>query len=107
MRSIAECTFETCPVAASPYGYPPSTAADALFFVIHIGALFACLLYTFYLADPNRRWLEFSIPVSIACLFEAIGYAVRLGSATDPWNVALYATSTSFILVAPAFVSAG
>ncbi|KAI1779794.1 RTA1 like protein-domain-containing protein [Hypoxylon cercidicola] len=107
MRSIADCNFDTCPVAASPYGYPPSTAADVIFFLIHIGSLLACLLYSFYLADPNRRWLEFSIPVSVACLFEAIGYAVRLGSASDPWNVALYAASTSFILVAPAFVSAG
>ncbi|KAI0175888.1 RTA1 like protein-domain-containing protein [Hypoxylon sp. FL1284] len=107
MRSIADCTFDTCPVAASPYGYPPSTAADALFFVIHIGSLLACLLYTFYLAEPNKRWLKFSIPVSIACILEAIGYAVRLGSASDPWNVALYATSISFIFVAPACISTG
>ncbi|KAI1766175.1 RTA1 like protein-domain-containing protein [Hypoxylon sp. FL1150] len=107
MGSIAECTFDTCPVAASPYGYPPSTIADAIFFIIHIGSLLACLLYSYYLTDSNKRWLNFSIPVSIACLFEAIGYAVRLGSVSDPWNVALYATSTSFLLVAPALVSAG
>ncbi|KAI0378835.1 RTA1 like protein-domain-containing protein [Hypomontagnella monticulosa] len=106
MGSIASCTFETCSVATSPYGYPPSAAADAIFFIIHIGSLMACLLYSFYLADDNR-WFEFTIPVSIACFFESIGYAVRLGSSSDPWNVALYATSMSFIFVAPAFVSAG
>ncbi|KAI1381715.1 RTA1 like protein-domain-containing protein [Hypoxylon crocopeplum] len=106
MQSIASCTFDTCPVAASPYGYPPSSAADAIFLIIHTGSLVACLLYTFYLADTNR-WLEFTVPVSVACLFEMAGYAVRLGSASDPWNVALYATSTAFIIVAPAFVSAG
>ncbi|KAL7628866.1 hypothetical protein AAE478_000381 [Parahypoxylon ruwenzoriense] len=102
MKSIAPCNFDTCPVAASPYGYPPSSAAGALFLIIYIGALIACLIYTF----NTKKWLEFSIPVSIACLFEIIGYGVRLGSTPDPWNVTLYATSTAFIIVAPAFVSA-
>ncbi|KAI2467217.1 RTA1 like protein-domain-containing protein [Annulohypoxylon bovei var. microspora] len=105
MRSIASCNFDTCPVAASPYGYPPSAAAEVLFLLIHVGSIIACFLYTFYVADTNR-WLQFSIPVSITCLFESIGYAVRLGSSINPWNVGLYAGSTSFIIVAPAFVSA-
>ncbi|KAI2618887.1 RTA1 like protein-domain-containing protein [Hypoxylon sp. NC1633] len=106
MDSIAACTFASCPVSASPYGYPPSSAADAIFLIIHTGSLIACLLYTCYLADA-KRWLEFSIPVSIASLFEIIGHGIRLGSAPDPWNVRLYAASTAFIIVAPAFVSAG
>ncbi|KAI0890420.1 RTA1 like protein-domain-containing protein [Annulohypoxylon maeteangense] len=105
MRSIASCNFETCPVAASPYGYPPSAAAEVIFLFIHIGSILACLLYTFYIAERNK-WLEFSIPVSIASLFEAIGYAVRLGSSIDPWDVGFYAGSTAFLLVAPAFISA-
>ncbi|OTA69396.1 hypothetical protein K449DRAFT_428844 [Hypoxylon sp. EC38] len=105
MPSIASCNFDTCPVAASPYGYPPSSAAEAIFLIIYIGSLIACLLYSFFIADTNR-WLEFSIPISIACFFEGIGYSVRLGSSFDPWNVALYATSTAFIIVAPVFVSA-
>ncbi|KAI1394132.1 RTA1 like protein-domain-containing protein [Hypoxylon trugodes] len=106
MRSIASCDFDTCPVAASPYGYPPSPAAEAIFLTIHIGALLACQLYTFYIADRNR-WLEFSVPISIACLLESIGYAIRIGSSVDPWNVVLYATSTAFIIVAPAFIATG
>ncbi|KAI1461980.1 RTA1 like protein-domain-containing protein [Annulohypoxylon moriforme] len=105
MKSIASCNFETCPVAASPYGYPPSAAAEVIFLLIHIGSILACMLYTFFVADRNK-WLEFSIPVSIASLFEAIGYAIRLGSSIDPWDVGLYAGSTAFILIAPAFVSA-
>ncbi|KAI1097815.1 RTA1 like protein-domain-containing protein [Jackrogersella minutella] len=105
MRSIASCNFDTCPVAASPYGYPPSSAAEAIFFVIHVVSLVACSLYSFYLAD-SKRWLEFSIPISVACLFESIGYGVRIGSSIDPWNVAFYATSTTFIIVAPTFISA-
>ncbi|KAI1142984.1 RTA1 like protein-domain-containing protein [Hypoxylon sp. FL0543] len=105
MPSIASCNFDTCPVAASPYGYPPSSAAEAIFLIIHVGSLIACLLYSFFLAGTNR-WLEFSIPISIACFFESVGYGVRLASSFDPWNVALYATSTAFIIVAPAFVSA-
>ncbi|KAI5866961.1 RTA1 like protein-domain-containing protein [Durotheca rogersii] len=103
MKSIASCDWDTCPVAASPYGYPPSSAASALFLIIHIGALIACLSYTL----QTRRWLRFSTSVSIACLFEIAGYGVRLASVSDPWNVFLYATSTSFIIVAPAFVSVG
>ncbi|OTA99569.1 hypothetical protein M426DRAFT_16326 [Hypoxylon sp. CI-4A] len=105
MKSIASCNFEDCPVSASPYGYPPSAAAEIIFLIIHIGSLIACLLYSFYLAD-RRRWLEFSVPISIGCLFEAIGYGVRLASTIDPWNVAFYATSTSFIIIAPGFISA-
>ncbi|KAI0852677.1 RTA1 like protein-domain-containing protein [Daldinia vernicosa] len=105
MRSIASCTFDTCPVAASPYGYPPSAAAGAIFFVIHLGSLIACLVYSFYLAERNR-WLEFSIPISIGCLLECIGYAMRIGSSADPWNVSLYAASTTFIIIPPAFISA-
>ncbi|KAI0894918.1 RTA1 like protein-domain-containing protein [Annulohypoxylon nitens] len=105
MRSIASCNFDTCPVAASPYGYPPSAAAEVIFLLIHIGSILACMLYTVYVADRNK-WLEFSIPVSLASLFEAIGYAVRLGSSVNPWNVGLYAGSTAFLIVAPAFVSA-
>ncbi|KAI1802382.1 RTA1 like protein-domain-containing protein [Daldinia bambusicola] len=105
MKSIASCTFETCPVAASPYGYPPSAAAGAIFFIIHLGSFVACLVYSFYLAERNR-WLEFSIPISIGCLLESIGYAIRIGSASDPWDVSLYAASTAFIIIPPAFISA-
>ncbi|KAI1465799.1 RTA1 like protein-domain-containing protein [Daldinia caldariorum] len=105
MRSIASCTFETCPVAASPYGYPPSAAAGVIFFIIHLGSFVACLVYSFYLAEMNR-WLEFSIPISIGCLLESIGYAIRIGSASDPWDVSLYAASTAFIIIPPAFISA-
>ncbi|KAH9996953.1 RTA1 like protein-domain-containing protein [Xylariaceae sp. FL0662B] len=103
MKSIASCSWDTCPVAASPYGYPPSAAASGIFVVIYAGSLIACFLYTIY----TRRWLEFSIPVSTACLFEIIGHGVRLGSAVDPWDVRLYAASTTFLLIAPVFVSVG
>ncbi|KAI1648011.1 RTA1 like protein-domain-containing protein [Daldinia loculata] len=105
MISIASCTFDTCPVAASPYGYPPSAAAGVIFFVIHLGSFVACLVYSFYLAERNR-WLEFSIPISIGCLLESIGYAMRIGSSADPWNVSLYAASTTFMIIPPAFISA-
>ncbi|OTB14273.1 hypothetical protein K445DRAFT_134883 [Daldinia sp. EC12] len=105
MRSIAICTFETCPVSVSPYGYPPSAAAGAIFFIIHLGSFVACLVYSFYLAEKNR-WLEFSIPISIGCLLESIGYAIRIGSASDPWDVSLYAASTTFVTISPAFISA-
>ncbi|KAI8965805.1 RTA1 like protein-domain-containing protein [Daldinia sp. FL1419] len=105
MRSIASCTFDTCPVAASPYGYPPSAAAGVIFFIIHLGSFVACLVYSFYLAE-NKKWLEFSIPISIGCLLESICYAFRIGSSADPWNVSLYAASTTFMIIPPAFVSA-
>jgi hypothetical protein len=59
------------------------------------------LIITLY----TKQWLTFSIPLCIACLFEVVGYAVRIGSCNNPWDMRLYAVAEFFLTIAPTFVS--
>jgi hypothetical protein len=51
--------------------------------------------------------MVFAIPICIACLFEAMGYAVRIGSWDNPWDTNLYAVTTLFLTTAPTFITTG
>ncbi|KAH9909038.1 RTA1 like protein-domain-containing protein [Xylariomycetidae sp. FL2044] len=104
-RPLSLCTLELCWPERSLYGYRPSIAASLIFLLLFLISLLSCLVFTI----PKRRWLAFSIPVSVACVLEILGYGVRLASYFDPylWDARLFAVSTTALTIAPAFVSTG
>ncbi|KAI1499133.1 RTA1 like protein-domain-containing protein [Biscogniauxia marginata] len=101
--ALSSCDFDTCSISRSLYGYQPSATANGIFAAIFTAALISCLVY----AVSRRRWLEFNALVSLACIFEIIGFGARLWSSFKPWDVRLFAVSTSLLTVAPAFNTAG
>ncbi|CAJ2501543.1 Uu.00g043960.m01.CDS01 [Anthostomella pinea] len=101
--TLSSCSFDSRSTTDSPYGYRPSASGNAIFAIIYVLALVGCLAYSI----PGRKWPAFGIPICVACVFEAVGFGIRLGSSFDPWDVRLFAVSTAFTAVAPAFVAAG
>ncbi|KAI1490395.1 RTA1 like protein-domain-containing protein [Biscogniauxia mediterranea] len=101
--ALASCDFYKCPISSSPYGYQPSATANGIFVAIFTTALVTCLIYIF----SKRKWVDFSICMLIACVFEIVGFAARLWSSFSPWDTRLFAVSISFLTVAPAFSTAG
>jgi hypothetical protein len=85
------------------YYYEPSMPAAALFVVL-FGL--ATLLHLFQMIK-SRTW--FLIPFVIGGIFEAIGYAGRVGSASEnpgPYSMGPYIIQAVLILVAPALFAA-
>ncbi|RYP24038.1 hypothetical protein DL765_000766 [Monosporascus sp. GIB2] len=104
MAKLSACDFNSCLVSSSPYGYRPSVLASGIFTSLFSLSLVGCLAIA---ATVSRgRWLHFTVPLCIACVFEIIGYSARIASWSDPWDVRLFIVSTAFLTVAPAFVAA-
>ncbi|KAI0594289.1 RTA1 like protein-domain-containing protein [Biscogniauxia sp. FL1348] len=101
--ALSSCDFHKCPISSSPYGYQPSATANGIFVAIFTTALVTCLIY----AISKRTWLDFSMCMLIACVFEIVGFVARLWSSFSPWDTRLFAVSISFLTVAPAFSTAG
>ena len=76
---IDACTYETCSLDWSYWGYRPSFAANVAF-----TALFALSMVA-YLAQGivGKRWLGFTIAMVAGCLIEVIGYAGRVMAYND------------------------
>ncbi|RYP47259.1 hypothetical protein DL768_006643 [Monosporascus sp. mg162] len=105
MAKLSACDFNRCSVSSSPFADKPSPLASGIFI-----SLFSLSLvgYLAIAATVSRgRWLHFTVPVCIACVFEIIGYGARIASWSDPWGVRWFIVSTAFLTVAPAFVAAG
>ncbi|RYO78365.1 hypothetical protein DL766_006733 [Monosporascus sp. MC13-8B] len=104
MARLSACDFNSC-LVYSPYGYRPSVLASGIFTSLFSLSLVGCLAIA---ATVSRGWwLHFTVPVCIACVFEIIGYGVRIASWSDPWDVRQFIVSTAFLTVAPAFVATG
>ncbi|RYP76922.1 hypothetical protein DL771_001475 [Monosporascus sp. 5C6A] len=104
MAKLSACDFNRCLVSSSPYGYRPSALASGIFVGLFSLTLVGCLAIA---ATVSRgRWLHFTVPVCIACVFEIIGHGSRIASWSDPWDVWRFIVSTTFLTVAPAFVAA-
>ncbi|KAK7755204.1 hypothetical protein SLS62_002709 [Diatrype stigma] len=101
--------FGVCLIASSPYRYRPNPVASGALVSLFGLSLVGCLVIAATTAASRGRWrwLSFTVPVCAACALEIVGYAARLGSWSDPWDVRLFAVSTGCLTVAPAFVSAG
>ncbi|KAI0136454.1 RTA1 like protein-domain-containing protein [Xylariales sp. AK1849] len=102
-QTLSSCTFETCPISSSLYGYWPNQNVNTVFLISFASSLIGFGLITFF----TRQWMAFSIPLSLACLFEVLGYAVRAGSSANPWDVHLYVVTELFLTIAPSCISMG
>ncbi|KAI1846724.1 hypothetical protein JX265_008972 [Neoarthrinium moseri] len=85
----------------SPWGYRPNQSINVIFLVSFFTSIVGLQVISLY----TRQWLKFSIPLSVACLFELVGYAARAGSSTSPLDVRLFAVTTFFLTIAPSFIS--
>ncbi|KAH8675407.1 RTA1 like protein-domain-containing protein [Xylariales sp. PMI_506] len=84
-----------------PYGYRPNVGVNAIFLISFASSLIAMEIVPLC----TRRWLSVSLPLSTACLFEVIGYAVRIGGWANPWSLPCYEATTLFLTIAPLFIS--
>lgn len=92
MSDVEDCSI---------YFYKPSLAAAILFTVLYA----IPTVFTLHRINNSRTW--YFLPVVFGGVLEVAGYAIRLGSMKQPCNVALFATSQSFIVIAPLLVAAG
>ncbi|KAL1975576.1 hypothetical protein VTN31DRAFT_3968 [Thermomyces dupontii] len=91
----------------SIYFYDPSLGAAILFTVLYTPP-FLWHLWCVAVAPRTRGYARtlYYIPMVIGAAFEVIGYAVRCGSTRSPNDVGLYASSATFIVLAPVFICA-
>ncbi|PGH02766.1 hypothetical protein GX51_04500 [Blastomyces parvus] len=102
MRSIKDCTLETCPIEASIYGYRPSLPANATFISLFGLSGLIHLLQLLVL----RSNYAFSIPILLGCIGEIIGYVGRLIMYNNPFSINGFLIQICALTIAPAFFTA-
>jgi hypothetical protein len=70
----SHCTFDTCPLSASYWGYRPSLGAN-LAFLILFGISTLCYIGQGFF---NKAWFGFTIAMVCGCVLEVIGYVGRV-----------------------------
>lgn len=65
----AHCTKDTCPASYSIYGYAPNLGANSFFVTLFA---ISCLVFC-YQAHLYRKWLGFSIAMTLGTALESIG----------------------------------
>jgi hypothetical protein len=68
------CSWNTCPLSDSYWGYRPSLAANLTFLILFAISTLAYLGQGFL----NKAWLGFTIAMVCGCLLEVIGYIGRV-----------------------------
>ncbi|KAK7952132.1 RTA1-domain-containing protein [Apiospora aurea] len=76
-------------------------AVSVLFIVVFVSSLLGCVIFTLLL----RRWVNFSIPLALACVFEIFGYGIRCSSVTGNLSAHMFVVVTILLTLAPSFVS--
>jgi hypothetical protein len=91
----------------SIYFYNPSLGAAILFAILFIPPL-AWHVWSVFFAPRTHGYVRtrYYIPLLIGAALEVAGYGVRCGSVKNPSDVGLYATSSSFVVIAPVFICA-
>ncbi|EAW16826.1 RTA1 domain-containing protein [Aspergillus fischeri NRRL 181] len=91
----------------SIYFYNPSLGASILFTIIYIIPLIYQSYVTFiFLRKAQTPRTNYFIPTVIGAALEVAGYAIRCASVQKPADIALYAVSSTIIVIAPVFVCA-
>jgi hypothetical protein len=73
------CTYDTCPLSLSFWGYRPSLGAN-LTFLILFGISTLVYIGQGFL---NKAWLGFTIAMVCGCVLEVIGYVGRVLAYND------------------------
>jgi RTA1 like protein len=87
----------------SLYGYRPSIAANTIF--LAVAGL--CILGYAITCITTRRWITFTIVLSIGCILDIIGFAERIQGWNNPWDVASFINGIICLTIAPVFITAG
>ncbi|KAJ9157372.1 hypothetical protein NKR23_g83 [Pleurostoma richardsiae] len=98
---LEACTFETCSVSDSPYGYRPSLIANACF----LAAISLCLIACLGITTIRRRCLGISFLLATCCSLELVAYSQRVMGWRDPWDVTYYDIGLIFSTVSPVFLT--
>jgi hypothetical protein len=96
------------PTESNIYGYNASKAAANTFAVLNFLLLLAHAYLSIYLPCRKKTVYKhrYTIPLFVACVLATSGYSVRIASIHQPSDVALYATSSSYVVLSPIFVCA-
>ncbi|PGH03029.1 hypothetical protein GX51_04347 [Blastomyces parvus] len=97
------CTFEICDIENSYYGYRPTRSANIAFAVIFGASFAAYVLQAFF----SKRFLGFSIAMTLGTLCELIGYIGRILMYNNPWAQNPFMIQICCLTIGPAFLAAG
>jgi hypothetical protein len=73
------CTYDTCPLSASYWGYRPSLGANLAFLILFGISTLSYIGQGFL----NKAWLGFTIAMVCGCALEVIGYVGRVLAYND------------------------
>ncbi|KAK2742405.1 hypothetical protein FQN55_007843 [Onygenales sp. PD_40] len=97
------CTFETCDLVDSYYGYRPSLIANVV-----LTALFGISCAAFFLqAFKSKQFIGFSVAMTLGTVGETLGYVGRILMHNNPWKEIPFMIQICCLTVAPAFLAAG
>ena len=94
------------PTIDNIYPYKPSLAAAAVFTGLYAVWLIWHTYLAFWLPRSQTYKHRYTIPLFVATLLSTAGYLVRIISCNNLSSIPLYATSASYIVIAPIFVCA-
>ncbi|KAG8164690.1 hypothetical protein KVR01_004965 [Diaporthe batatas] len=83
----------------SPYSNNGNQVASIFFLAIVAASLTCCLAVSW----KTRRFVPFSLVLSITCIFEVTAYALRL----QDWYIVTYTTNFGLSVIAPVFLTIG
>lgn len=73
------CTYDTCPLSSSYWGYRPSLAPNLAFLILFGISTLSYIGQGFI----NKAWLGFTIAMTCGCALEVIGYVGRVLAYND------------------------
>ncbi|KAF3032959.1 hypothetical protein E8E12_000569 [Didymella heteroderae] len=97
------CTYDTCPLGASYWGYRPSLAANLAFLILFGISTLSYIGQGFL----NKAWLGFTIAMVCGCALEVIGYIGRVLAHNDGFTENPFLIQIICLTIAPAFLAAG
>jgi hypothetical protein len=100
---LSTCSFGTCPIHTSYYGYKPNLGINVFFAVIYGLIILSCLAC---IEVFRRKWLAYTIVLGIGAGVEFAGYVLRTFGTSDPWNENPWIIQLIFLTIAPIFMSA-
>ncbi|CZS96236.1 hypothetical protein WAI453_009831 [Rhynchosporium graminicola] len=97
-----DCTFETCSVKQSVYGYLPNKPVTIILIVL----FGMSMLMHIFQGVKSRSW-TFVVALGIGCFGESVGYVGRVLLRDDPWSRAYLGIQLVCLTVSPAFIAGG
>ncbi|KAH6643617.1 RTA1 like protein-domain-containing protein [Boeremia exigua] len=97
------CSYDTCPLEMSYWGYRPSLVANLAFLLLFGLSTLAYIGQGFL----NKAWLGFTIAMVCGCALEVVGYVGRVLAWFDGFTENPFLIQIICLTIAPAFLAAG